>query len=63
MTTTVPPLVDVVFTVHPVTVEVVVEAGADVLVELDPVVIVVAPGTVVLVGAELVVVVARVVGV
>ncbi|MFV1961373.1 MAG: hypothetical protein ACC658_06015 [Acidimicrobiia bacterium] len=43
--------------------EVVVEAGADVLVELDPVVIVVAPGTVVLVGVELVVVVARVVSV
>ena len=61
--TTVPPLVDVVFTVHSTTAEVVVEVGADVLVEVDPVVVVVAPGTVVLVDVEVVVEVATVVGV
>ena len=49
MTTTVPPPVDVVFTIHSTTVEVVVVAGTDVLVGVDPAVVVVAPAAVVLV--------------
>lgn len=68
MTTTVPPAVDVVFTAHSTTTEVVVEVGAEVLVDVAPgtVVVVVAPGTVgtvvapgtvVVVGFEVVVVV------
>jgi hypothetical protein len=56
-------LVEVVFTIHSTTVDVVVEAGAELLVDFDPVVVVVAPGTVVSVGVEVVAGVTTVVGV
>jgi hypothetical protein len=46
-------LVDVVFTIHSTTVEVVVVAGTDVVVGVDPEVAVVAPATVVLVDEGL----------